>query len=95
MGLFRLIVFGVLLWLAYGLLRRLIFPPAAGPQPKSVPGATLVKDPHCGLYVDNREAISRKVGNGTLFFCSQACAEAYGQGPNPGTRSAQGQEKSG
>jgi YHS domain-containing protein len=37
----------------------------------------LVQDPQCGVYVDSREAVGRKVGGEDRFFCSTACADAY------------------
>ena len=37
----------------------------------------LVQDPQCGVYVDSREAVQRKVAGGELFFCSKSCANDY------------------
>jgi YHS domain-containing protein len=36
-----------------------------------------VQDPQCGLYVDSKEAVRRKVPDGELFFCSKDCADTY------------------
>jgi hypothetical protein len=79
MGLIRL-----LLYLLVGLAAYLMFRRVSG-SPHRVrqdPGrddrlGRLVQDPHCGVYVDSREAVRRKVPDGELFFCSKRCADAY------------------
>ena len=35
------------------------------------------KDPVCGMYVDEKRAIKRKVGDRVYYFCSEACARTY------------------
>ena len=77
----RLLLLAALFYLGYSLLRSFLrvlpghrgSPPAAkGPR-----GEEMVQDPHCGIYVDSKEAVRRKVPDGELFFCSKTCAEAY------------------
>jgi YHS domain-containing protein len=49
---------------------------AAGPGP-SKEGGELVRDPQCGTYVPKARAIAARVGNGTSYFCSTNCRDAY------------------
>jgi uncharacterized membrane protein YraQ (UPF0718 family)/YHS domain-containing protein len=44
-------------------------------------GAT---DPSCGMKVDRRRAVTRRVGGHTYYFCSEHCAHAFATGgPEP------------
>ena len=40
-------------------------------------GGTLVRDPQCGTYIPESRAIRVRSGDGTLYFCSAACRDAY------------------
>jgi YHS domain-containing protein len=80
MGLIRTLLFALAALAAYLLFRRLL----GGPQRPGQGGAEpderlgrLVQDPQCGLYVDSKEAVRRKVPDGELFFCSKDCADTY------------------
>jgi Cu+-exporting ATPase len=35
------------------------------------------RDPVCGMDVDTKTAIKRKIGDRTYYFCSQSCADVY------------------
>jgi Cu+-exporting ATPase len=35
------------------------------------------RDPVCGMYVDEKTAIKRKIGDRTYYFCSETCARTY------------------
>jgi YHS domain-containing protein len=34
-------------------------------------------DPICGMRVDRRRAVTRRVHGGTLYFCSEHCAQGH------------------
>ena len=42
------------------------------------PGKT-ARDPVCGMTVDKKTAIKRKIGDRTYYFCAQSCADVYEQ----------------
>ncbi len=80
MGIFRLLLYGALLWLLYRLIRGLL-PGAAseGRDSRGTPaggrleGGELVQDPVCGVYVPKSTALP---GPGGEYFCSEACRDA-------------------
>jgi Cu+-exporting ATPase len=37
------------------------------------------RDPVCGMVVDKKSSIKRKIGDRTYFFCSETCARTYEQ----------------
>lgn len=42
-----------------------------------------VKDPVCGMTIEDTEAAASKVHNGTTyFFCSEGCAKAFEERPD-------------
>jgi YHS domain-containing protein len=78
--LLRLIVFAVISFFAYLLVRRTLTGFTARATPRREPEgevAQLVQDPQCGIYVTRGDAVQRKVPGGLLFFCSERCAEAH------------------
>lgn len=82
MGLIRVLMFALVAVLAYLLFRR-VFGGVGGGAHRESPEhgderlGRLVQDPQCGIYVDSKEAVRRKVPDGELFFCSKDCAETY------------------
>jgi len=84
--LFRFLVFLVLLLLGRALLSRFktrkpSSRPAFGPAKTSpgirTVGETAAKDPQCGTYVDRSIAVSARVGDELLYFCSETCLKQY------------------
>lgn len=49
-------------------------PVAPGPERL---GGTLVRDPHCGTYVPQANAITVGSGNNVQHFCSTTCRDAW------------------
>lgn len=47
------------------------------PAEKSRDGEQMVKDPQCGTYLPRSDALSAKVAGQEVFFCSEACRDAY------------------
>ena len=82
MGLLRLLIFSLLAYLLY----RLLFPRArlrnttrssSASSSSSQVSDVLVEDPVCHTYVPKRASLARRVGDETLYFCSDKCYEAY------------------
>ena len=82
MGLFRIVLFAAVGFLAYTLYKRIIVGPIRAREEREEEAhvKSLVQDPQCQAYVDSREAVRREVPGGELFFCSKACAKAYLEG---------------
>ncbi|MBA2848208.1 YHS domain-containing protein [Thermosulfuriphilus ammonigenes] len=40
-------------------------------------GKILVKDPVCGLYIPEDEALKYEAGKHTYYFCSPSCQETF------------------
>lgn len=79
MGLFRVLFLAAVAVLAFMLFKRMTEAISRREPPSQHDErlGRLVQDPQCGVYVDSREAVRRKVPDGELFFCSEACADAY------------------
>ena len=45
--------------------------------PASLPARRLVRDPLCGMHVDETRSIPFRDGGELLHFCSPACRDAY------------------
>ena len=43
-------------------------------------GGTLVRDPHCGTYVPQTNAIAVRRGASSIYFCSAGCRDAWTSG---------------
>jgi len=50
---------------------------AAAPSQSSTASRRLVRDPVCGMHVDETLAIPMREGGELLHFCSIACRDAY------------------
>ena len=37
----------------------------------------MVRDPRCGVYLPESEAVKRRIGGETVFFCSRKCEKEY------------------
>ena len=78
----RLIIFVILCYILYRLVKSLLLP---SPQ---VPGKfstrsnetitnEMVMDPYCHIYIPKREAITAKIAGKTVYFCSKECKRKY------------------
>lgn len=59
--------------------------PASAPRPAPKPnqpatreGGQLVRDPNCGTYVAIGRAVRQGSGDNAVYFCSEACRNAWG-----------------
>ena len=78
---YRIIVIGIVLILAYLLLKRFLFPPGRigdrRRDARKIPGEDLVEDPNCHTYVPVSEAFRVQMGGKTLYFCSEECYRKF------------------
>lgn len=78
---YRIIVIGIILILAYLLLKRFLFPSGRiddrRRDTRKIPGEDLVEDPHCHTYVPVSEAYRVRMGGKTLYFCSEECYRKF------------------
>lgn len=52
---------------------------ASGHRPASPPAMKMVRDPICGTYVVPGKALELARGRDTIYFCSEACRNRYGE----------------
>lgn len=79
MGLIRLLILGVLVWLLVRLVRGVLTPSrplvSRGARPGGeVQAGELVQDPQCGVYIPKETAVKGPRGQ---LFCSPECRDAY------------------
>jgi YHS domain-containing protein len=73
----RLLIGIIVIYLLYKLCRGWKALGGARGEKRPVLGEELVEDPFCHTYVPISHACKTVVGGKTLYFCSQACMEAY------------------
>jgi len=74
-GLFRLVLYAFLLYLAYllfRLYRAATRPKKSSKEPSQIQGV-MVKDDVCNTYIPRDEAIREVRGGQECFFCSEEC----------------------
>ena len=79
MGLIRLLVWIVLIYVGYKIIKGFIASkrqeaPTAAPEP---PKDETYRDPVCGVYVTEEDAVIGRLEGERLHFCSMACLEKY------------------
>ena len=79
MGLIRYLLIAAVAMLAIVIFKRVVARPLRQhlDDKEDERLGRLVQDPQCLVYVDNRDAVRRKVPGGELFFCSESCAKQY------------------
>jgi len=80
--LIRFIIFAILCYVLYRVVKSLVLPSPAKPKkPFTQSYGTItdemVMDPHCHVYIPKREAITLKKAGETLYFCSKECKKKY------------------
>ncbi len=77
----RILIIAFLIYLLYRLVKGLKGlhaprrPPGEGRNGEVID--EMVKDPNCGTYIPQSEAVRRRVRGEEHFFCSESCAEEY------------------
>jgi uncharacterized protein len=80
---FRLLIFFALIVLAYraamSWLSRSAFQQDGGTKQNSLRHVddTMVKDPQCGVYFQQRNGVALTVKGENLYFCSPDCLQRY------------------
>lgn len=70
----------LLMWFFLGYVVYLIFKGRSGKKelPKETPtGAETHRDPVCGVYVAEDDAVVGRLEGKRIYFCSMACLEKY------------------
>jgi hypothetical protein len=78
----RLIIYGILFYLGYRILKPWVAPflggseeePHAGSPPEE---AELIRDPQCGTYFLRQRGVAARVGGRSVYFCSAECRDKY------------------
>jgi YHS domain-containing protein len=75
----RILILALLVYLLYRVLKGFLVRPQETSEgaPEGGQINTMVQDPQCGTYIAMRDATKRSIRGKTLFFCSEACADAY------------------
>lgn len=81
MGLFRLLIFGALIYLLYRLVKGVIGPLRSIDR-RRTNGVIdeMVQDPSCKTYIPRRDAQKRTIAGREYFFCSKECADKFEKG---------------
>jgi len=81
MGLVRFLLFVFALWLLFSGVRRLLLPSTlprrTRQQRKEQEGLLMIKDPHCGRFIVEQEAVRASFRGQVLSFCSTECRDLY------------------
>lgn len=74
----RLVIFGILAYLLYRIVKGIIFPKAKVSR-GSAQGVVdeMVQDPLCKTYVPRRDSVRRVIQGQEVLFCSKDCADKY------------------
>ena len=78
----RLLFYGILIYLAYRLLKPWIASLSASstsdPPSRSSPDeADLIRDPQCGTYFLKQRGVEARIGGEKVYFCSDDCREKF------------------
>jgi len=78
----RFLIFAVLCYILYRLIKSLALPsPRKSGEQSTQSGQVItdemVVDPHCNVYIPKREAITATIAGKTVYFCSKECKKKY------------------
>lgn len=78
----RLIILGLLVYFGYRFLKAKGFTllkttAESDPHPASQKETELIRDPQCGTYFLRGRGTKARIEGRTLYFCSEACRDAY------------------
>jgi uncharacterized protein len=78
-GLFRIILYGLIAYLAYIVYRffKAINKASKQPRIKRQPSGIMVKDETCNTYLPKEDAIKVQYEGMDYYFCSQECKEKF------------------
>jgi YHS domain-containing protein len=75
----RLLIWLLLIYIGYRVIMSLVTgkKPAAVNHGKAADAATTHRDPVCGLYVSEEDAVVGRLDDQRHYFCSMSCLEKY------------------
>ena len=75
---YRLIIFVILIYILYRLIKG-VFKKNGRVTNKNANGtiSEMVQDPYCKTYIPSSEAYRKVLGGKELLFCSKECAEKF------------------
>lgn len=77
----RLVIYAILIYICLRLLKSLgggmLRSGSNTEQTGDMQEAELIKDPQCGAYFLKQTGVAAKVHGKTVYFCSEACRDAY------------------
>jgi YHS domain-containing protein len=75
----RLLLWLLLIYIGYRVIMALTSSKKQGPELRSSPseGVATHRDPVCGMYVSEEDAVVGKLDNQRHYFCSMGCLEKY------------------
>ena len=83
MRLLRQLVFILLIYVAYRLIKSMFYPSLKKGykegmgKPRSSMPDEMVKDPNCQIYLPKKEALPEEIGGVWHYFCSEECVRKY------------------
>lgn len=75
----RILIWGLLLYIGYRIVVSMTSSgkPAEKTVGKTGPAETTYRDPVCGVYVTEEQAVVGRLNDQRHYFCSMACLEKY------------------
>jgi len=74
----RLLIFGLLAYVLYRVIRWLILPALpSGREDRTGTIDQMVQDPSCQTYIPMRQALRKVIRGKEYYFCSKACIEKF------------------
>jgi YHS domain-containing protein len=75
----RLLIWLLLIYIGYRVILALTAPKKPGPELRSAASEGVVthRDPVCGMYVSEEDAVVGKLDGQRHYFCSMGCLERF------------------
>lgn len=73
----RAIIYGALFFIAIKLFKSIFAPIKKKHEIKERGTEELMKDPSCGTYIPQKNAIEKKIKGERYFFCSEKCYKEF------------------
>ena len=78
----RLLLFAILIWVAYHLIKKVSRDYLASLHPRQDPDdseleAEMIRDPQCGAYFMKQRGVKGVIDGQEVYFCSRQCYDSY------------------
>ena len=77
MGLMRLLIWGLLLYVGYRVVKALFKPKEKSASTVQHDGEETVQDPICGMFLARTDAVVGTLEGKRHYFCSMACLDKF------------------